>query len=152
MTNLERALSLRFTDSSEIRDVANHGCQGGVSDFIYSSELFEFFNEHESDIEDILEQLDVPLTQLVKDPEYWTMQELRESAVWIVVEYYCQGIVDAYAVAVWLLPTSHHPQQQWKPQRFELLQAMATYVAIQSMLLLSYSVSWAGLKHSCQTL
>jgi hypothetical protein len=99
MTNLERALSLRFTDSSEIRDVANHGCQGGVSDFIYSSELFEFFNEHESDIEDILEQLEVPLTQLVKDEEYWTMQELRESAVWIVVEYYCQGIVDAYAVA-----------------------------------------------------
>ena len=99
MTNLERALSLRFTDSSEIRDVATHGCQGGVSDFIYSAELFEFFNEHESDIEDILEQLEVPLTQLVKDEEYWTMQELRESAVWIVVEYYCQTLADAYAIA-----------------------------------------------------
>jgi len=99
MTNLERALSHRFTDQAEIRDIANHGCAGGVSGFIYSSELFEFFNEHESDIEDILEQLEVSLTQLVKDPEYWTMQELRESAVWIVVEYYCQTIVEAYAVA-----------------------------------------------------
>jgi len=103
MTNLERALSLRFTDESEIRDVAKHGCIGGVSGFIYSAELFEFFNQHESDIEDILEQLEVPLTQLVKDEEYWTMQELRESAVWIVVEYYCQTLADAYAIAAWSL-------------------------------------------------
>ena len=99
MTNLERALSLRFTDESEIRDVAKHGCIGGVSGFIYSAELFEFFNQHESDIEDILEQLEVPITQLVSDEESWSMQVLRESAVWLVVEYYCQTLADAYAIA-----------------------------------------------------
>jgi len=99
MSKLHDTLSARFTDADEIRDVAHHGCSGGVSGFIYSSELFEFYNEHENDIESILEQLDVPLTQLVKDPEYWTMQELRESAVWFVVEYYCQCLVDAYAIA-----------------------------------------------------
>ena len=99
MTNLERALSLRFTDNSEIRDVANYGCAGGVSGFIYSSELFEFFNEHESDIEDVLHELGFTFASLVADPDDWTFQELREKSVWIVVEYYCQGIVDAYAVA-----------------------------------------------------
>jgi hypothetical protein len=99
MTNLERALSNRFTNHSEIRDVANHGCIGGVSGFIYSSELFEFFNEHEEDIENILYDVDIKYSQLVSDPEDWTFQELREKAVWFVVEYYCQTIVEAYAVA-----------------------------------------------------
>ena len=99
MTNLERALSHRFTDQSEINDVAKHGCSGGVSGFIYSSELFEFFNEHESDIEDILDELGLTFSYLVGDQDDWTFQELREKAVWFVVEYYCQSIVEAYAVA-----------------------------------------------------
>ena len=100
MTNLERALSIRFTDNSEIRDVASHGCAGGVSGFIYSSELFEFFNEHESDIEDVLNELELTLTDLHNEADNWTFQELREKAVWIVVEYYCQQLVDAYDVAI----------------------------------------------------
>ena len=99
MTNLERTLSHRFTDQSEIRDVSRHGCSGGVSGFIYSSELFEFFNEHESDIEDILDELGLKFSDLVNDQDNWTFQELREKAVWFVVEYYCQSIVEAYAVA-----------------------------------------------------
>ena len=99
MTNLERALSLRFTDSSEIRDVARHGCIGGVSGFIYSSELFEFFNEHESDIEDIMAEIGLKYSDIVTDPDDWTFQELREKAVWFVVEYYCHQLVDAFAVA-----------------------------------------------------
>lgn len=99
MTNLERALSLRFTDSSEIHDVARHGCIGGVSGFIYSSELFEFFNEHESDIEDIMAEIGLKYSDIVTDPDDWTFQELREKAVWFVVEYYCQQLVDAFAVA-----------------------------------------------------
>jgi len=99
MTNLERALSLRFTDTSEIKDVAKHGCSGGVSGFIYSSELFEFFNEHESDIEDVIHELGFTFTDLVVDSDEWTFQELREKSVWIVVEYYCQQLVDSYDVA-----------------------------------------------------
>jgi hypothetical protein len=102
MTNLERALSERFTDSSEIRDVANYGCSGGVSGFIYSSELFDFFNEHENDIEDILNELDIMYTDLLpnlSEDDSYSFQQLREAAVWFVVEYYCKCIVDAYAVA-----------------------------------------------------
>lgn len=99
MTNLERALSLRFTDQSEINDVAKHGCSGGVSGFIYSSELFEFFNEHESDIEDVMNELGLQFNAFVGDKDIWTFQELREKAVWFVVEYYCLQIVNAYSVA-----------------------------------------------------
>ena len=32
-----------------------HGCAGGVSGFIYSSELFDFFQEHEEDIETFID-------------------------------------------------------------------------------------------------
>jgi len=94
MSNLERALSQRFTDQDEIRDIANHGCSGGVSGFIYSSELFEFFNEHESDLEDLMHELGLSLKDLVKDPDDWTFQEMRETMVWLAVEAHCQLVFD----------------------------------------------------------
>jgi hypothetical protein len=96
MNKLQTALAERFTDPDEIRDVARHGCSGGVSGFIYSSELFDFFNQHEQDIEDLLDGLGLQLNDLVKDPECWSFQELRESAVWVVVEVYCQSVVDTW--------------------------------------------------------
>lgn len=99
MTNLERALSERFTDQSEISDVANHGCSGGVSGFIYSSELFDFFNQHENDIEDVLHEIGIRYRDLAKDPDDWTFQEVRERAVWVVVTYYCRSVCDAFAIA-----------------------------------------------------
>jgi hypothetical protein len=95
MESLSQALAARFTDLDEIKDVANHGCLGGVSGFIYSSELFDFFTEHEADIQDKLNDLGINLTYLATDPEDWTFQELREKAVWFVVEEYCQGIAFA---------------------------------------------------------
>lgn len=91
MATLNQALADRFTDPDEIRDVANYGCSGGVSGFIYSSELYDFFEEHEDEIEETLEQYEMSLHQLVRDPSNYTMQELREAAVWFVVEAHCQG-------------------------------------------------------------
>ena len=44
------ALAERFDDMDEIKDVAEYGCQAGVSDFIYSSELAEFFDKYEDEI------------------------------------------------------------------------------------------------------
>ena len=93
MTALTDALDRRFDDMAEIMDVAKYGCAAGVSDFIYSTELCEFFNEHESDIEDVLDVMDVKLHDLVSDPEYYSFQELKEKAVWFVVEEYCQSRV-----------------------------------------------------------
>ena len=91
MTALSDALSARFTDADEIKDVAYYGCIAGVSGFIYSTELAEFFDEHESDIEDVLDMCDVQLNQLVKDTSEWTFQEMKEAAVWFVVEQHCQS-------------------------------------------------------------
>ena len=91
MTALSNALDRRFTDMAEIMDVARYGCAAGVSDFIYSTELCEFFNEHEDDIENVLDLMDVKLHDLVSDPEYYSFQELKEKAVWFVVEEYCQS-------------------------------------------------------------
>ena len=89
MTALSDALDRRFDDMSEIMDVAKYGCAAGVSDFIYSTELCEFFNEHETDIENVLNHMDVNPHDLVSDPEYYSFQELKEKAVWFVVENYC---------------------------------------------------------------
>ena len=88
MTKLKAALDARFTDFSELEDITNYGMASGFSGFIYSTEVAEFFDEHESDIEDVLDELDIQLNQLVKDTTAWTFQEVKEAAVWIVVEDY----------------------------------------------------------------
>ena len=100
MNNLQKALSERFTDLDEIRDVARYGCSGGVSGFIYSSELCDFFNQHELDIENLLGDLGFQPNDLVKDSEYWSFQEMKESAVWVVVELYCESVVDSREIDV----------------------------------------------------
>jgi hypothetical protein len=98
MTRLHDALTARFTDADEIKDVANYGCSGGVSGFIYSSELYDFFQEHEDDIEDTLDLFDVQYDDLVADAQ--TFQQYREAAVWFVVEQYCQDrVLEAEALA-----------------------------------------------------
>lgn len=89
MPSLIETLEARFTDWDEIKDVARYGCIGGVSGFIYSSELHEFYEEHEEEIEHTLEILDIKLHDLVDTSEFYSMQELKEKAVWVVVEDFC---------------------------------------------------------------
>ena len=90
MSHLHQALAARFEDKDEMRDVVNHGCIAGVGDFIYSTELCEFFDKHEEDIENELEAHGLTYTDLLKNPEeFWTMQEVKEAAVWFVVETFC---------------------------------------------------------------
>ena len=92
--SLVQALEERFTDSDEIRDIVNHGIDGGFDGFIYSTELAEFFEEHEDEIEDVLNDLGMTLDDIVPDPTSWTFQELKERSVWIVVESWCHNQVD----------------------------------------------------------
>lgn len=94
MTSLIAALDARFTDFSELEDITNYGMSAGFGGFIYSTELAEFFEEHESEIEDILDSLDIQLNDLVKDPTEWTFQEVKEASVWMVVEDYAFHRVD----------------------------------------------------------
>ena len=89
------ALAERFDDMDEIKDVAEYGCAAGVSGFIYSSELCEFFDKYEDEIEDELDTLGLTYADLVDTTDFWTMQECKEKAVWCVVEMYCHQRVDA---------------------------------------------------------
>ena len=85
----EQFLADRFTDMDEVRDVANYGCIAGVNGFIYSSELAEVYDTFSDDIEQTIEDLEIPFSSMVNDENCWTMQEVKEKAVWIAVEEYC---------------------------------------------------------------
>lgn len=94
-TDLDHALMERFEDMAEIKDIAEYGMSQGVSGFIYSTELAEFYDKHEEDIEDVLDGCDIRLHDLVNDQEFYTIQELKEKSVWFVVECHCQTRVNA---------------------------------------------------------
>ena len=89
MSRLFDALDERFDDVEECKDVAHHGCGGGVGGFIYYSETRAFFFEHEDEIEDYLDNIygDELLPSLIKDNP--TINNLINAMVWCVVEDYC---------------------------------------------------------------
>ena len=66
---LEDTLRARFDDDDEVRDIANYGMVSGFSDFIYSGELYEFFERFESEIEDVLDDAGFTLQMIVDDPK-----------------------------------------------------------------------------------
>ena len=93
MSRLTDALDERFTELDEIKTVANHGCEGGVSGFIYYNEIRKFFFEHEDEIEEIMDEIyfgDNYLRQITDD-DPCTVNQLINKIVWIIVENYCQS-------------------------------------------------------------
>ena len=93
MSRLTNALDERFTELDEIKTVANHGCSGGVSGFIYYKETRKFFFEHEDEIEEIMDEIyfgDNYLRQITDD-DPCTVNQLINKIVWIIVENYCQS-------------------------------------------------------------
>ncbi len=85
---LEATLDARFDDPDELKDICVHGMASGFNGFIYSSELYDFFEQYEDEIEDMLDDADIALSQLVERDETWTLQQIREKATWAVVELY----------------------------------------------------------------
>ena len=101
-SRLTKALDERFTEIEEIRDVADYGCSGGVSGFIYYHETRKFFNEYEEEIEQELWNMygdnwfkDIASTASVTD----TMQ-FKNHCVWLIVETYCIAKVEERAEAL----------------------------------------------------
>ncbi len=89
---LKTALEARFTDDSEIRDVASYGCISGVSGFIYYSETCSFFDEHQEDIEQwLLDDHEFSLSEICKEIE--SVDLLKNKMVWLAIDLYCQEIV-----------------------------------------------------------
>ena len=90
MTNiLHTALTARFTDADEIKDVANYGCAGGVSGFIYTAECGRFFDEHEEEIYDYLNDCGYSMKDFVDTGS--TILSLKNDLVWATVEAWCQA-------------------------------------------------------------
>ena len=92
MSRLTDALDKRFTDLDEVKDVAKHGCEAGVSGFIYYKETRKFFEEHEDEIEEIMNEIyfgDNYFKEITGD-DYMPIYQLINKIVWIVVETYCQ--------------------------------------------------------------
>ena len=110
LNRLNQALDARFNGTEglqELEDITKHGMAGGVGGFIYSTELAEFFDEHENAIEETLTDMDIRLEDLVKDQTSWTFQEVKERSVWIVVEEYA-----TFRVAQELLSPGTHEHLQ----------------------------------------
>jgi hypothetical protein len=89
MANLNDALTARFTDADEIRDTANHGCAGGVNGFIWTQDCVDFFDNHEEEIYDYLNDCEMSMKNFAT--EYSTIRSLKNDMVWAVVELWCQA-------------------------------------------------------------
>ena len=94
MSRLDSALAARFTDLDEIKDVANYGCAGGVSGFIYYSETEKFYDEYEGEISDYLNDAGFSLKNFVHSDS--TIITIKNDLVWCVVEMYCQCVLNEY--------------------------------------------------------
>ena len=91
-SRLTVALDERFDDIEEIKDVADHGCEGGVSGFIYYSETRKFFDEYQEEIEQELSELygDDYLKQILNTSNTIdSVTQLKNYMVWSVVSLYC---------------------------------------------------------------
>ena len=88
---LTAALNDRFSDIDEIRDIATHGCEGGVSGFIYYQETREFFEKYEDDIEDVCYDIlgNDFLQHLAKGET--CILGLINAMVWFTIQAYCQN-------------------------------------------------------------
>jgi len=89
MMSLHESLAARFTDADEIKNVAMHGCSGGVSGFIYYSENEKFFDEYEDEIYDYLNDCGMSMVDFVDSGS--TIRLLKNDLVWAVVECWCQA-------------------------------------------------------------
>jgi len=86
---LRDALEARFTDESEIRNVASYGCISGVSDFIYYYETIAFFDQHQDDIERwLFDEHDFTLCSFCEDAG--DVNGLKNAMVWAAVDLYCR--------------------------------------------------------------
>jgi hypothetical protein len=91
MANLNDALTARFTDADEIRDIANHGCAGGVNSFIWNYEVAEFFDQYEEEIYSYLNDCEMSMIDFVDRNGGSTITTLKVNMVWATVELWCQA-------------------------------------------------------------
>ena len=87
-------------DSFLIKDIAKHGCAGGVPGLIYYNETTAFYDEHEEEIWTMLSDAadaagilnGLMLYNICKNPD--DMTTLKNDLVWFAVEVAAQELVD----------------------------------------------------------
>ena len=92
----------RTFEYDELQDIAQHGANAGVSGFIYSSELYDVWEVYHTIITDYLEEfaqdcLNKTWEAMIVDTldcDDWTMQELKEKAIWCYLELRAQEITN----------------------------------------------------------
>lgn len=87
--SMHDALTARFTDADEIKDVATYGCEGGVNGFIYYSENEKFFDEHEDEIYYLLNDCGFSMKDFADTGS--TIRTLKNDLVWCAVQLWCQA-------------------------------------------------------------
>ena len=91
--------------STLVKDVANHGCQGGVPGIIYYKDTLPFYQHHEEEIwqllEDYAEQEGLKLVdkmaQVCKDAG--SLRTVKNTLVWWAVEVRAQELLQAREAA-----------------------------------------------------
>ena len=88
----------RTFEYDELCDIARYGANAGVSGFIYSSELHDVWERYSDEVTDYLDDdadacfgkswESMIVDQL--DSDDWTMQELKEKAIWAYLELRAQ--------------------------------------------------------------
>ena len=94
MSRLTDALDTRFDELDEIKDVAEHGCEGGVGGFIYYNELRTFFFKYEDDIEEYIE--DHYGFDYFMERKFNSVNDIICKSVWFVVSNYCMNKYDQH--------------------------------------------------------
>jgi len=92
-------------DTDQLVDIINHGMAQGVSGFIYSTELMEIFDSNEDKILNYLDEqafdlgepsgLQMVINAVTKrdDDCFYSMQDVKEMAVWMYVEIIAHRIL-----------------------------------------------------------
>ena len=90
---LTETLARRFDDMDEVRDISKYGANTGVSDFTYTYDIDQFYNQFEREIEvELIDELGFTYEELSKGIN--SFAELRSKCVWVVVEMFCHNKVD----------------------------------------------------------
>ena len=89
-----------------IKDIAEHGCEGGVSGLIYYNETVAFYAAHEANIWEILveaaEAAGEPVLKMVSDliaDKVTSNTTVKNYVVWLAVEIKAQELVEEQEAA-----------------------------------------------------
>ena len=83
-------------DKDQLADMAKYGANTGYAGLTYSSDLYDLFEEHEDEIWSILEEAGVFFSDFIENGEVWTMQQVREPAIWAAAECIAQQVTESF--------------------------------------------------------